>query len=114
MIKFLKQHALLSLAFAAALLFTLMFLVRFTVSTLAWSDPDQLEQPIAGWMTPRYVSRSWQVPPEVVSSALGLEMDGTGRRLTLEEISIAQGRDLDALVVELEAAILAARERSDE
>lgn len=114
MIQFLKQHVFLSLAFAAALLLTLVFLVRFTVSTVVWSDPDRLDQPIAGWMTPRYVSRSWQMPPEVVAGALGLEKDGSGRRLTLEEISIEQDRDLEELVQDLEAAISDARDRGDE
>ncbi len=110
MIQFLRRHAVLSLAFAGALLLTLFFLVRFIVSTVAWSDPDVVEQPIAGWMTPRYVARSWHVAPEVVATALGLPMDGSGRRVTLEEIAVARGENLDALIVGLEAAIAAARE----
>lgn len=114
MIDFLKHNALLSLAFFATLFITLMFLVRFTVSALMWSDPENLEQPIAGWMTPRYVAKSWQVEPKVVASTLGLEMDGTGRRVTLAEIAAAQGQDLDDLVARLETAIAAVLDSSND
>lgn len=114
MIEFLRHNAILSLAFLVALLITLMFLVRFTVSTVMWSDPENLEQPIAGWMTPRYVAKSWQVEPNVVAGALGIEMDGSGRRITLDEIAVAQGQDLDDLILNLEAAIAAALETSND
>jgi hypothetical protein len=96
---------ILSALFALALLGTALFGLRATVSTLRWADPARQDQEIAGWMTPRYVARSWDVPPELVAAALGLQQDGTGRRATLQEIAEARGLPLAALVSALEAAI---------
>jgi hypothetical protein len=104
----------LSLAFALAILATAFFLAQFAISSVRWSDADRLDQPIAGWMTPRYVSRSWNVPGSVVAEAVGLDMDGTGRRITLDELAEMQGRDLDELVQVLNAAVASERARSDD
>jgi D-serine deaminase-like pyridoxal phosphate-dependent protein len=112
--QFLKKNIVLSVAFAAALAITLLFAVRLTVATIVWSNPDRHEQPIAGWMTPRYVSRSWNVEPDVVADALGLETDRTSRRMTIEEIAAAQGRSLDELVLRLESALAHARGDNDD
>lgn len=106
---FLRRHFVLSFAFALAVLLTLFFLTQFVVSSLRWSGADRIDQPIAGWMTPRYVVRSWDVPPSVVADALGLTKDGTGRRITLEDLAAAQGRDLDEMIEALAAAIAAGR-----
>lgn len=114
MYKFVKQHIVLSVAFAAALALTLFFAVRLTVSTIVWLDPDRYEQPIASWMTPRYVSRSWDVGPDVVADALRLELDRAGQRMTLEEIAAAQGRSLDELILELESVLVNARDDNDD
>ena len=65
--------------------------------TVYWSDPAHRNQNIAGWMTPRYVGHSWQVPPEVIATALGLTQDGSGRRITLADIAESQGSDMAAL-----------------
>ena len=111
---FLRKHPRLSLAFVLAILATLFFLVQFTISSVRWSDADRLDQPIAAWMTPRYVSRSWNVPGSVVANAVGLDMDGTGRRITLEELADMQGRDLEDLMRALDAAIAFARAGSDD
>ncbi|WP_227419528.1 hypothetical protein [Roseitranquillus sediminis] len=108
-LKFFKSHPILSMVFAIALVVTALFLVRFAVSTIVWSDPDPHQQPIAGWMTPRYVARSRQVQPEIVADALGLGRDGTGRRLTLDEIAVSQDRSLEELRLALEAAVRDAR-----
>lgn len=114
MIRFVKQHALLSLAFVLFLGSTLFFLTRFAVATLVWSDPARLDQPVEGWMTPRYLVRSWRVSPEVIAAALDLEHDRTGRRVTLAELATMQGRDLDHMIDELEAAIAEARSGADD
>lgn len=110
---FVKRHAILCLALAFALVLTGAFLVQFTVSVAHWSDPASIDQPIAGWMTPRYVARSWDVPAEVVAGALGIERDGSGRRTTLSEIAARQGRNVDDLISELDVAIRTSRAGSD-
>jgi hypothetical protein len=49
-----------------------------------------------------------------VAEAVGLDMDGTGRRITLDELAEMQGRDLDELVQVLNAAVASERARSDD
>lgn len=114
MFQFIRSHALLSATFAFALAITLFLLGRFIVSTAVWSDPELREQPVAGWMTPQYVTKSWRVPREVVAAALSLEMDGTGRRITLQEIAVIQGRSLEELIQTLESALRDARGVADD
>jgi hypothetical protein len=101
----LKRHLVLSLAFVAAFVITVIFLFKFTMSIMIWSDAGRVDQPIEAWMTPRYVSRSWQVPPEAIAGALGVPADGTGRRVTLAQLAEIQSRDLQALINDLEASI---------
>jgi hypothetical protein len=105
-----RKHRLLVLTFAAAVLLATFFAVRAAVFWAHWSDPANRDQPLAGWMTPGYVARSWGVPRETVGEALGLA-PGAGRGMTLAEIAEAQGVPLADLEAQLTAAILAARAR---
>lgn len=59
---------------------------------------------IEGWMTPRLVARSLDVPPEVMARALGTAQM-PGRRMTLDEIAAASGTTTEALAdrIRLEA-----------
>ena len=102
-----QSHRWLLLGFLAALALTLFFAGRAAVFAVYWSQ--HRDEAIAGWMTPRYVAMSWDVPPEVVGDAMALSRDGTGRRTTLAEIAAARGMSLDALEAELAAAIAAYR-----
>lgn len=113
MLSFVRHHLGLSLAFLLACLLTVVFLVRLIVATVVWSNPDNLDQPIAGWMTPRYVVKSWQVAPEVVAGALDLKGAAAGRMVTLDEIAARQGRPLDDLLRDLDAAIARSRGQGD-
>ena len=93
-------------AFVLAVLFTALFAIRSVVFVAYWSNPAHRDQDIEGWMTPRYIARSWHLPEDVLLSALGL--DGMpGRRMTLAEIARAQGIPLD----ELEARIATAAQK---
>jgi hypothetical protein len=105
----LRRPGWLQVAFALAVAATALFGVRLAVSTLHWADPARRDQPIEGWMTPRYVAMSWDLPREVVADALALAPDGTGRRQTLAEIAKARGEDVDVLAARLRAAIDAYR-----
>ena len=109
-----KRWVLLVGAFVVAAALSVFFAVRFGVSIVYWSDPSHIDQAFEGWMTPRYVARSWDLPPDVVADALALEQDGAGRRVTLEEIARASGQDLPALFDALEGAITDYRTRSGE
>jgi hypothetical protein len=98
-----KRHRWLLIGFVAMVALTAFFVVRTVLSTLYWSD--HRDETIAGWMTPRYVAMSWQVPPEVVGEALSLERDGSGRRSTLAELAATRGVSVEALAAEVAQAI---------
>ena len=92
---------------AAASIFVAFFAVRMVASFIYWQDEAHQFQPLAGWMTPRYVGRSWQVPPEVVAGALGDMIEsGTGRN-SLEQSAEARGETVETVIARLEEAIAA-------
>jgi len=83
--------------------------LRALVMALVWSTsaPDPTA-PLEGWMTPRYVVRLRDVPPDTMRQILGLT-DDAGRRVTLEQLARARGQPLDRFLADLEAEIAAAR-----
>jgi hypothetical protein len=101
------RHRWLLLGFLAAAALAILFAIRVAISLEDW--PEERDADIEGWMTPRYVALSWDVPPEIVAGALELTRDGRGRRVTLEEIAKERGVPIEDLVAALEAAIAAFR-----
>lgn len=92
---------------AAALAASLFFAVQAAVF---WHDRPpraEREQPIAAWMTPRYVARSWGVPREVVLDAVALEGPLPGGPISLAQIAEARGVAVEEIIAELETAIAA-------
>lgn len=79
-----RKHRFLSIAFITALVVTVFFAARLVTFSLYWVEPAHQEQPVEGWMTPRYVALSYDLPPGVVREALDLEPEG--ERHTFEEI----------------------------
>ena len=98
------------LAFALALAAVLWFGVQTLTHALYWSDPAHRDQALAGWMTPRYVAHSYQIPPEVFGPALFLNRDAPPRRLTMDEIAAENGVTLDELQARIDAAVVAWRD----
>lgn len=100
-----RRHPLLASLFALALLLTLFFAGRFTAQVIYWSDPARQEQDVEGWMTLRYVARSWQIAPRDLYAAAGLPAPVRGRPMTLEQLAEDRGIPLPALIAEIEASI---------
>jgi hypothetical protein len=100
-----RRHPILSSAFALAVALALFFAIRLAVATLVWSHPPIADQQPEGWMTPRYIAHSWQVPPDIVAEALAVDRDGAGRRITLNMIAKSTNQSVDELAVKLTAAI---------
>ncbi len=98
-----RAHPVLTPLFVLAAALTVMFAVRTVVFTLYWADPAHQDQPLEPWMTPRYVAHSWDLPPEVIIRALGVE-SGQGRRVSLAELARQQGIDVDELEARLRKA----------
>ncbi len=74
-----------------------------------WSDPQHQDQTLAGWMTPRYVARSYQVPPEVIQDALDLDMDAPPRRISLDRLAQESDLTIETLQSRVDAAVAAWR-----
>lgn len=95
---------------AFALVVALIFAVRLAMFTIYWADTAHRDQPIAGWMTPGYVSHSWDVPPELIRAALpAAPAPRPGTHPTLSQIAEAEGVPLSDLIARLQVAIDAAR-----
>lgn len=102
-----RRGLLAGFVLAAAL--AVFFGVRLFHGASLWTDTPPQDPPIAGWMTPRYVMRAWDTPPEVIAGALDLDEAGVGRRMTLTELAADRGEATEALIADLDAAIAAFR-----
>ena len=104
------HHKLGVLALCLVLGLATLFGVRSASQMIYWSNPAKLDQPLQGWMTPRYVGRSYDVPPEVVQTAFDIERPTIPRRISLETIASQQGVTLDDLQARLDQAVTAWRD----
>ncbi|MFN4153181.1 MAG: hypothetical protein ACK4HF_00875 [Paracoccaceae bacterium] len=112
----LRRHPFLATFFAIALILTLFFAGRFVAQVIYWSDPAHQEQEVDGWMTLRYVAKSWRLPPPELYEAAGLPPPVRGNRQTLEQLAQDRKMPLAELIAEVEAAIarlIAARETGE-
>ncbi|WP_372892799.1 hypothetical protein [Rhodosalinus sp.] len=87
-----------------ALAVVAFFVARFVAFSVHWADPDHRRQPPAAWMTPRYISLAWDIPPEEVMRALGVS-DRHDRRPTLGEIARRRGVPEEVVLDEVRALI---------
>jgi len=99
----------LLLAFIAVLGVAGYFGTRSVADFIYWSDPAHFEQPLAGWMTPRYVGGSYQVPREVIQEAFEMTPGGQHRRVSLYSLAEENGMSLDEMQAKLDAAVAAWR-----
>jgi hypothetical protein len=96
------HHRLALLAFLAAALISLLFLVRLTVFTLYWADPAHRNQLAQPWMTPGYLAHSWQLDPTELAQALGIP---PGSRPTLQDIARDRGVPVEDILREINALL---------
>lgn len=75
------------LAFVAVICLASFFGAKSVSQFIYWADPAHQDQPLSAWMTPRYVSQSYDLPPEVVQQAFGMPSEGPPRRVSLETIA---------------------------
>jgi len=101
-----RHNRWLTLSFALTLTLALFFTIRAGVFFVYWQN--HADEQIEGWMTVRYVARSYRVDPKIVHDAIGLPKTGPDRR-PLVRIAREQGQPLDALTTEILEAIRADR-----
>lgn len=97
-----RRHPVLLPVFTLALLAALFFggrALTFAV-TLGW----RAEQPVAGWMTPRYIVRTYGVPREAVGAILDVD-DQSEARMPVDALARALGRPLGDVLADLQAAV---------
>lgn len=107
----------LLIAFMVVICLAGFFGVRAAAQFIYWSNPDHQDQTLAGWMTPRYVSQSYNVPPQVVQSAFDMADDGPPRRVSLETLAAENGMSMEDLLQQIDDAVdawRAARPRLNE
>lgn len=104
-----QSHRKAVLAFLVAVLVMLFFATRMISATVYWMDPARQDQALAGWMTPRYVAQSYQLPPDVVGPALFLAQGTLPRGRSLDSIASDNGVTLAALQARIDAAATAWR-----
>jgi hypothetical protein len=103
MLKFLlKRHPVPTALLAMALVGLLWFATSFVREALYFSDPAHQQQDLASWMSPRYVGKSWNLPPEVIVQTM--ELDEDFAQPTLKEVTAQLGISLEELQVRIEAA----------
>jgi hypothetical protein len=90
---------------ALALAAILFFGVR---SVVFWHDRPpraEREQPVASWMTPRYIARSWKVPPKLIAEAIEAPMPPPDGPMSLKQIANLRGVPVEKVIAEAEAVI---------
>ncbi len=107
------NHKLAVTAFAAAVAVLCYFAFQTLSSTLYWMDPAHRDQDLAPWMTPRYVARSYQIPPRILAPALFLDQDAAPRRVSVGSIALQNEMTLDELQDRIEAAAATWRETQE-
>lgn len=97
-----RDHRALTLAFALATVLAAAFILRAAIGWERWSGLGDGPPVIEAWMTPGYIARTWDVPPEDLSEVLGI-VAGEGRGRTLAAIAADRGIPFE----DLRAALLA-------
>ncbi|MAM60110.1 hypothetical protein [Maritimibacter sp. UBA3975] len=104
-----KRHPILFAGFVLALVAVVLFTARTVHDAIRWDDYFGHEPEIAGWMTPRYIVRTWNVPPEILAEVLDIE-PGEAPRKTISELAVERGETPPELADRIETVIEAWRE----
>lgn len=99
-----QNHKLLLAAFTLAAVLTIAFGVRMLLFSVYWNDPTHQNQPLEGWMTPRYVALSYGLERQDVWRLFGLEQQPE-TRITLRKIAKTQNQTLETLQIRLDAFV---------
>jgi hypothetical protein len=103
MIAFLvRRHPVPTALLALALAALIWFATGFVREALYFSDPAHRQQDLALWMSPRYVGKSWDLPPEVIVTTMDLQPDNV--QPTLRQVIDHLGITLEELQARIEAA----------
>ena len=102
------RHPIALAGFVLATLAVLILSFRLITHTIYWADPAKRDQSIQPWMTPHYVSMSWDVDPEVVLNVTGPKPPKR-RPSTIDDYAEALGVPVFDLIRDIDTAIAAER-----
>lgn len=108
-----QNHKIALSAFALAVAVFGYFAVQTTSSMIYWMDPVHQDRPLAGWMTPRYVAQSYELPPDLLGPALFLVKGETPKRQSLSTIAANNDMTMGALQDRIDTATAAWRAQQD-
>jgi len=101
-----RTNRWLTISFLLTLTLALVFTIRAGVFFVYWQHHE--DEPVEGWMTIRYVAKSYRVSPKLLHDAIGLPQTGPDHR-PLIKIAREQNQPLDALTAQIIEAIEAER-----
>jgi len=93
-----KAAPIATVIFALSLILALGFSTRLVIDVLG--GPPQRATEIEAWMTPRFISRNWKVPPEVMREILEVEKS-EGRPENLQQLADQRDVDVHELIDDL-------------
>ena len=100
----LRRHPYLTAAFVIAAALTLWLLVEVISHAVDWSG--HRDEPLAPWMTMGYVGRVHDVPPREIDALAGFPTpEEAGHPLTIAEIASRQGKSVEEVIAEVQAAL---------
>lgn len=107
-----KAAPIATVVLAISVVVALGFTVR-VIADVIDGPREQKEVVIEAWMTPKYISRTWHIPPAELGDLLNIEKRG-GRPDNLEKLAADRGMDVEDLIAQLEQDILAFQQERQE
>lgn len=101
------HHRAVLVAFLAVLGVICYFGIKTYTAMIYWQDPAHQNQDIEPWMTPRYVSLSYRLPPEILGPVLFLDKDTPPRRISIGTIAADNNVTMDTLQARIDEAAAA-------
>lgn len=109
---FLRKYWLLVCALSLSIIFASWFGVTILASAIYFNDPRHKDIDLKGWMTPRYIMLSYDLPRNVIIEVLRLDDSFIGKRPKLKDIATKQNITLEELTNKVRAAALKNRENN--
>ena len=93
---FARQNRIILSILLVAVCAMMWFSVNAVLNIIYFNDPRHQDEALKGWMTPRYVVMSYDLPRPLVLDLLNLTRETEGRR-RLHDIATEMGVSLDEL-----------------
>lgn len=103
-----RRHPWLTLGLVAAVAAAVFFGIRALVAAVWMAGLADDPHPFEPWMTPMFIVRVFDLPPETVAAALGVD-PGSARRQSLGAIARDRGVPPEEIIAALDSALAATR-----